>query len=511
VCDLSRYKQLKGSRISRGIFLCEDVVYASFHQKPTSLDAVLELFLSLEDRPLYFDISMTHYLRQVPHDSHNATETYRLFKRLFYRQYLNQFLYALYKAGLLQVLVKPLRHTINLPQFDGYHVYPVDIHSLKSLWHLEHIKDPFIQALLDDLCGDGKALMRLVVLFHDIGKGRKGDHSDIGAKLFRLYAQKLHFKEESIAMGVRLIKHHTYMSNVANREDIYSEKVILSFVSTLGSAKTLKLLYILTYCDINGVSPTAYSAFSARLLRELYELAINAFTKDELIDEASRRRRKEKALLKNTAFLTLSKPWQRKVLGIPSTFFFLKHKTDEIVTISSWALHTKDYDVQFHSSRHLIVSLIRSRPFNLGYFLSKLAFLDLVHMEIFKLFDGKKYFNLEFSKTTNDLEFVRDLVGESFDMGKKATLKQPVILASELSFDCDHSNTYAQLSLKAKDQQGLMAYMISVFDEVGLDISSAKIQTIKNRARNLFLIEKQGNLCDNKEKILALLCGKREN
>jgi len=55
-----------------------------------------------------------------------------------------------------------------------------------------------------------------------------------------------------------------------------------------------------------------------------------------------------------------------------------------------------------------------------------------------------------------------------------------------------------------------MAYIISVFDEWGLDISSAKIQTIKHRARNLFLIEKQGKLCDNKEKIIALLCGKKE-
>jgi [protein-PII] uridylyltransferase len=53
-----------------------------------------------------------------------------------------------------------------------------------------------------------------------------------------------------------------------------------------------------------------------------------------------------------------------------------------------------------------------------------------------------------------------------------------------------------------------MAYMISIFDELGIDIASAKIQTIKHRARNLFLIEKHGKLCDNKEKILALLCGK---
>ena len=509
-CDASSFTPLRQARFKKGLYMAEGTLYASFHKKPDSLKTVLETFLALEDVPLQFDIGFIHYLRQTPSKPHNPSVLYGLFKRLFYRQHLNQFLYVLYKASLLQHLIRPMRHAINLPQFDGYHIYPVDIHSLKCLWHLERIQDPFVQALFDDLCGDGKALLRLVVLFHDLGKGRKGDHSEIGAKLFRPYAQKLGFKEESITMGVLLIRYHTHMSNVANREDIYSEKVILSFVSTLGDPKALRLLYILTYCDINGVSPTAYSTFTARLLRELFDLALEAFSKDTLIDEASRRRKREKILTKTPAFIALPKATQRKILGIPSTFFFLKHKSQEIVSISSWALETKDYDAHISNHQHLSLSLVRSRPFNLGYFLSKVAYLDLAHMEIFKLFDGKKYFKMEFNETAQDPEYIFKLIDESFDMSKKATLKRPIILKNELTFDCDHSNTYAQLSLKAKDQQGLMAYIISIFDEFGLDISSAKIQTIKHRARNLFLIEKQGKLCDNKEKILALLCAKKE-
>ncbi|MBE0496188.1 MAG: HD domain-containing protein [Campylobacterales bacterium] len=509
-CDLSNLSSLRAARFRKKLYMVEGTLYASFHKKPDTLKTILEMFLSLEDVPLGFDISFIHYLRQTPLKVHNSPAIYALFKRLFHRQHLNQFLYAFYKAGLLQDLIKPMRHAINLPQFDGYHIYPVDIHSLKCVWHLEHIQDPFIQALLDDLCGDGKALLRLVVLFHDIGKGRKGDHSEIGARLFKLYAQKLGFKEESIAMGVLLIRYHTYMSNVANREDIYNEKVILSFVSTLGDPKALCLLYILTYCDINGVSPTTYSTFTAKLLRELYDLALEAFPKDALVDEASRRRKKEKALAKNPSFMALSNATQRKILGIPSTFFFLKHKTHEIVSISSWALEIKDYDAHILNHQHLSISLVRTRPFNLGYFLSKVAYLDLAHMEIFKLFDGKKYFKIEFNEVAEDIGHISQLIDESFDMSKRTTLKQPIILEDELAFDCEHSSTYAQLSLKAKDQQGLMAYIISVFDEWGLDISSAKIQTIKHRARNLFLIEKQGKLCDNKEKIIALLCGKKE-
>jgi [protein-PII] uridylyltransferase len=156
---------------------------------------------------------------------------------------------------------------------------------------------------------------------------------------------------------------------------------------------------------------------------------------------------------------------------------------------------------------------VRTRAFNLGYFLSKLVFLNLAHMEIFKLFDEKKYFHMEFSSTVKDEEIyhIHKLIEDSFDMSKKTSLEPPKIAPNELNLDCEHSNSYAQLFLNTKDQQGLMAYIISLFDELGLDIASAKIQTIKRKARNLFLIEKQAKLCDNKEKIIALLCGKRED
>jgi [protein-PII] uridylyltransferase len=414
---------LRKNRIQKGVYMYKDVIYASFNQKPTSLKRILELLLSLPDKPMDFDISFVHYLRQIQKPSHNSTQVYRLFRRFFHRNHLNSLLYTLYKSGLLKVLVKPMSHTTNLPQFDGYHIYPVDIHSLKCMWHLEHIEDSFIQGLFDDLCGEGKSLLRLVLLFHDIGKGRKGDHSEIGARLFRMYAQKLSYSEKAINMGVRLIKIHTLMSNVANREDIYNQKVILAFVAEVGSLQALRLLYILTYCDINGVNPNAYSSFNARLLRALFDLSLEALNKDTLIDEASRRRRKERALEKLTDFESLLALHKRKIMSIPSTFFFLKHTPLEILNLSSWALHVKDYDAKIKNHAHLSIALVKTKPFNLGYFLSKLAFLNLAHMEIFKLFDEKKYFHMEFSDTIDNEEIphILALIDKSFDMEKKQT------------------------------------------------------------------------------------------
>ena len=120
-------------------------------------------------------------------------------------------------------------------------------------------------------------------------------------------------------------------------------------------------------------------------------------------------------------------------------------------------------------------------------------------MDIFKLFDELKYFKMDFNQplVEDDFAEIKKLIDQSFDIDKKPSLKKPNILEGEITFDYDHSQTYARLSINTKDQQGLMAYIITIFDKYGIDVSSAKIQTIKNRARNLFLMEKKAKLYDN--------------
>lgn len=90
-------------------------------------------------------------------------------------------------------------------------------------------------------------------------------------------------------------------------------------------------------------------------------------------------------------------------------------------------------------------------------------------------------------------------------MSKKTKLIKPAILKNEIDLDCEHSMTYAKMSIHTKDQKGLMAYVMSKLDEKGIDIAMAKIQTIKRRTRNLILIEKTLYLCENKNKILGIL------
>jgi [protein-PII] uridylyltransferase len=505
--DKENIKTLREIRTKEGFYIYEKTLYTSFHRKKASLKDVLKSIIKLDDIAMKYDTTVINWLKKTVIPPHNSKEIYMLFRQLFERKYLNQILYALYKANLLQQLIKPMAHTVNLPQFDGYHTYPVDIHSLKTLYFLENIEDNFIKALYDDICENGRMMLRLTVLLHDVGKGKNTDHSKLGAKIFKAYAQKLNFNEEQINMGELLIRHHTLMNNVANREDIYSENTILSFVSKLRSLRALQLLYVLTYCDINAVSLKAYSRFNANLLRELYELSASTFGQNALIDETARRLKKEEILQKSDEFAALSSTLKRRILSIPSNLLFFKYPPHKIIELAKWAQNVKRFAYDIENDNHLCIHVVKNINFNVGFLLGKLVVFDLVQMDIFKLFDNVKFFKIEFNKRADEgeLPYIESLIKESFLEGKKARIKKPVILKNEINLDCEHSKSLAKITLNAKDQLGLMAYIISLFDEYGIDIASAKIQTIKHRARNLFLIEKDDKVCDNAKKVIELL------
>ncbi len=498
--------EIKNGRIRKGIYLLNNTVYASLKLPSPTLNEVLLELQNFDNHMIRFDISYINYIKQARYPAHNQKKTYKLFRALLFASNTHAIFTLLHEAWLLPQLIKPYRQILNLAQFDGYHKLPVDIHSLNAIYHLENIKEPLIQALFDDLCPEGKALLRLVVFMHDFGKGRKGDHSEVGAKIFRAYALKLGFSEKAIETGSTLVKHHILMSNTAQREDIYNEKVVLEFISKLQNPQILKMLYVLTYSDSNAVNDKNYTGFLSKLLREFYSYSLDMFEKEELIDETTKRLRRENNLKKSPDFLALPKSLQKKTLLIESNLFFLKYKPSAIVQIVKKAEETPKnaYLYAISNDTHLSINILRSKSFNLGYLLGKLSYLDLAQMDIFTLFENKKYFRVDFNQKADEqnIPFIASLIEDAFDMSKKMAHAKPIIQKGEIQIDFDHSKSYALVHVNTKNQQGLMAYFLTIFDELGIEIAMAKIQTIKNRTRNMLLIEKTVGLCDNEKIIL---------
>jgi len=501
------FDQRKFARLKNGFYEINGVIYVPLHKKPALIENLITELLELKDVDYKFDISAIFYIKRAIITKSGLERAISEFKKIFLRKNSYAILKSLLDAQMIQILIKPMEHISQLAQYDGYHEFTVDEHSILSVKFLENIKDKFIKNLYTELCLEGKTMLKIVTLMHDVGKGLGKDHANIGANIFRAYANKLNLSQKAVNIGVILIKYHTLMSNVSNREDIYSQRVIFAFISKLGNKQVLKLLYILSYCVINATNERLYNAYTAKLLRELYEISLSAFSDENLLDEATRRVKKEQSIKRNSEFLVLEPSLQEKIFKITSNLVFIKYSASEIINLSKAADSLDTTEIFINNSKNLSIQIYTKKSLNLSTLLYEFAKFDLAYMEIFELFEKKFYIRLDFNQNVKkeELETTKNLALKSLNSEVLKEPLKPNINKDEINFELNHSKDYAKLSINAKDQRGLMAYVMSVFDRLHFQVTSARIQTVKNRTRNLFLIEKNERLESKGEEILNLL------
>ena len=481
------------------------------YPKNSDFNGLLKQLCSEASSPFYAHPTFLQKLINSKRPERPDQTLYKTISHIFYQPYCYSILSTLSYVRLLKYAISPIKKVVDLPQFDGYHKYAVDIHSLRCIYALEHIEDSYIQLLFDDLSKDEKALLKLVTFLHDAGKGRKRKHHFVGASLFKVFAHKLNVNQDLIDMGEILILNHTLMSNVSQREDIYSEKVIFGFTSHFPNKKLLDMIYILTYADMNGVGSDIYNSFNARLIKTLYKESIGILDNQEMLDEAAKRSKKENALKRHHDFLQLKRTEQKKILQIPSNLLFLRYNSQRIIDISKKAFQTQSFEYHISNKAYLTIEIIRRDSFNLSYLLGKLSNLEVVNMDICKLFNNLKYFKIDFAVHVDEseIDLIKNIIENSFTGDKKSLPYIPTIKKKDIDIDCNHSKTYAIMHLKSKNQKGLLAYIIDLFDTMEIDIVTAKVHTIKNRVRDMFLIEKNGNFCHNVDNIIEKLTGEK--
>ena len=471
------------------------------------LHALVEELNRRATEPFRIHPELLHALIHAQRPERPDAALYKSLRHTFERPAAASVMEAFVEARMLGYMIPPMKKVIDLPQFDGYHRYAVDRHSVETLRHMENIEDPFIAELFDNLEPEEQAMLKVVALLHDAGKGRKKDHHLVGASLFRVFAAKLGFSEPLVDAGSRLILHHTLMSVTAQREDIYSEKTVLAFVSRFGNRKLLEMIYILTYADMKGVGTEVYNSHSARLLRILYHQSLEALKYENRLDETAKRLRAVDRLKNSRAFKELPKSLQNKILSIPSNAFFIRHSTRRIIAIAQAAARMEEYTYHISNEQNLTVEVIRRHDLNLAWLLHRLSRLQVVAMEIVKLWGGLKYFKIDFNDRLDESEIPQldSIIRESLLPHPELKLSKPDVRREEIETDCEHSREYALMRLRAADQPGLLAYLIDLFDRLGVDIASAKIHTLKGRVNDLFLIEKNGSFCHNIDKIIQEL------
>ena len=186
-------------------------------------------------------------------------------------------MHAMLDTGALCEMIPVFKRISGQMQFDMYHVYTTDEHTLKALEFLQSAEQtsdtPFIQT---------RRALHVAVLLHDIGKGSGGGHAEKGAVLAQKTLNDLGLDDAEKEIVVWLIRNHLLMSEVAFKRDIYDPKTVAGFVEKVGSPERLRLLYALTAADIKAVGPAVWNGFKARLLSDLFKRALAAMRGDNV-------------------------------------------------------------------------------------------------------------------------------------------------------------------------------------------------------------------------------------
>ncbi len=188
------------------------------------------------------------------------------------------------EAGVLGQFVPPFRRIVAQFQHTLYHVYTTDEHTIRAIDVLHRIETgelaeahPLSAELLPQVQG-ARTELYLAVFLHDIGKGRRRDHSELGAEIAARLCPRFGLDAAATDTVAWLVRHHLLMTRFAFRRDIEDPKTIEDFVSIVQSPERLKLLLLLTVADLRAVAPNAWNAWRGQLLRELYHEALGAMT-----------------------------------------------------------------------------------------------------------------------------------------------------------------------------------------------------------------------------------------
>lgn len=407
-----------------------------------------------------------------------------------------------------------------LVQHDLYHRYTIDEHTLRALEALDvlAISDnprlgPFRQ-VFESIADAG--VLYLGLLLHDIGKGQGGGHIPKGMGIARRVGRQLHFDAREVDEVVFLIEHHLLMSQVSQRRDIDDEDEVRAFAARVGTVERLKMLLLLTYADLSAVGPDVFNDWKAALLLRLY-------TNVRLFLERGHRQPSASAL--TAAVLTHAPTAARRALFarhvalMPSRYLtgndparIAEHalaasRTAKEPVVAIWS-DTHDSGMTgltvCTADRHglfaLISGVLAAHGVNiLGAQINTRK--DGVAIDTFQvcepdgnpLFDPKRR-----DRVIHDLDVVitgRKPLARLFEDARPRStprrLKKPALPGQsrvEVRFDNDSSPTATIIEVRTTDRLGLVYRLSSALSDAGLDISFARIATIKHDILDVFYV-----------------------
>ncbi|MGZ5270238.1 MAG: [protein-PII] uridylyltransferase [Ramlibacter sp.] len=409
------------------------------------------------------------------------------------------------------------RRIVGQMQHDLFHVYTVDQHILMVLRNVrrffiaEHAHEyPFCSQLAGGY--DKPYVLYIAALFHDIAKGRGGDHSELGEQEVRRFCRQHSIDPQDCKLIAFLVREHLTMSRIAQKEDLSDPEVITAFAQRVGNERTLTALYLLTVADIRGTSPKVWNAWKGKLLEDLYRATLRALGGHRPDTSAEIEARKRDALVQLQLF-ALPFEAHKKLWDTLDVGYFMRHDAGEI------AWHTR------HVSRHVgtTKALVRARLSPVGEGLQVLVYtpdqadlfaricgyFDQAGFSILdaRIHTAKNGYALDtFQVVTAMLpEHYRELIS-MVESGLEQTLQRAGPLpapsrgrvsrrvrsfpiAPRVQLAPDERAQRWLLSISASDRVGLLYSVARVLARHKINLQLAKVSTLGERVEDTFLID----------------------
>ena len=421
------------------------------------------------------------------------------------------------RYGVLGRYIPAFGRIVGQMQHDLYHVYTVDEHILKVVRNLRRFVVPEL-AHEFPLCSrimsgfERPEVLYLAGLFHDIAKGRGGDHSTLGAVDALRFTRAHGLDREDCALVAWLVEHHLYMSSTAQKQDISDPDVVRAFAERVVTERRLAALYLLSVADIRGTSPKVWNAWKAKLLEDLFHLTRRLLAGQGTSVESSVQSRQEEALAKLRLY-ALSEDAHQKFWKELDTGYFLRHDPQEI----AWHTRLLYYRVNTETP------VVKARLSPAGEGLQVMVYVpdqkelfaricgffesigyDIHEAKVYTTRGGYALDTFQVHEPDNRQPNYRDIMSYiEYELAQRLLHKSPLPalpnprlsrqlrhfpISPEVNIQPDDRGSYQVLSVIAGDRPGLLSRIARVLTAYDVNLHNAKINTLGARAEDVFLV-----------------------
>ena len=433
------------------------------------------------------------------------------------------------RYGILPAYLPEFGRIVGQMQYDLFHVYTVDDHTLQVMENMRRFrhpeaaeKFPIAAQLFHRL--PKIELLYIAGLYHDVAKGRGGDHSVLGKRDAELFCRRHRLGKWDTALVGWLVEHHLLMSSIAQREDIQDPEVVNRFAKLVGDQTHLDYLYVLTVADINGTNSTLWNTWRASLLSNLYQQTKRVISQEqgEVVGKSDLIKQNQNSAISILEESGFTGKQVKEIWNNPSEEYFLRETPEKIAwTTEAIANHTSNVEpliliknsaenryegasqvfIYTHNSDFLFANIVTALDrLNLNIQDARIYTTDSDYsMTSFMVLESN---GEPIGKNPQRREEINKILKEyvSAQTARKANnnhrpsrILRQFTRNTHTSLNNNSNIPYSILEVLCPDRPGLLAKVASIFVDMDIRLHNAKITTLGENVEDVFFITDSNN------------------